>query len=306
MSSTNHSLTQNAWTKIADYNGLRNYVRISDHSLSGTTIRVAFTENPFSYSFNNTDIDITNITGTPVSFQNATRARIEMNFRFGTPAAIMTLFSVSDASASGEYFYIYIDNADNKLVALLIDGGVTQWQVRSTNALAINTWHYMTFVHDSVEPKLFLGKYNKGQISGALSISTAPTAFLSQLSGVDTARIGGITFSSTIQRKWTGHIDFCKIMQGANSSAVGLYRFDEGTGTTLGDSFPEAKNGTITAGSGAWDETTKEKGENLIVNSDNYVEISNDEQPYIKLPIWCYTTGASDTVTLLQRKSLVA
>lgn len=300
MATTNHSLTQNVWVKVADYNGNRNYCRISDHSLSGNQIRFAFTENPHSLNFvTNTDVDVSAILSDPNSYASATKTYIRMRFMVVSSTGVLqTLFSVSDQSAN-TYFQLYWGTTD-RLGARVVSGGTTSWLFNSMLSLSVNTWYTVTFVHDGVEPKWFIGIED---VSDTFTTDTNKTHFLNNLTGLDKAHIGTIDTNGAGKANYllNAHVDYVKIMQGDVNNQVALYRFDEGSGTTLGDSFTHSDDGTITLGSGSWDLSTKEKGEKINVISDHYYRVSGEEQKYIHLPIWCITDGASDSVTLLQR-----
>jgi hypothetical protein len=97
-----------------------------------------------------------------------------------------TIFSIGRAAAPGEYLQIGRLGGTGVFFAYLESGGTTQWQVNATTLYQTGVWYHIAVTHDGSVPKIYVD----GVDETTNAVSTDLTYWLTDLTGLDTGRIG--------------------------------------------------------------------------------------------------------------------
>ncbi len=288
-------LVQNVWTRALKSNAKRQYLDIQNTDVTNV-LKFFFTNNPFALLFDGTDdlVEIDAIVADP--FTTAGHGSITARIKHdASGAADDVIFSASDTSANA-YLKLWVDNADNKLKAEIRNATAVQWSIETDAAITQGEYIEVKLVHsfrDNI-PQLFI---NKGGVAQTITTSTDNTFWVDSLSAVlDNARIGCINVNGAGDADFLkGSIDFVRIDAGTgshvNREVVAIYEIDEGTGATVGDSSPNAFNGTLT--SATWE--ARSNGRQLAKDSGR--PFVDNECP--QSAVWLLSAAvAHGTVTL--------
>ena len=171
-------------------------------------------------------------------------------------------------------FLLIRRNYDNKIYILIEDNDVAKVNLYSNTKITDTNWHHVVVTQDGTGIKIFID----GQLSGVYGTNSAYWTDHLSLSG---AWIGGGHWTS-----FDGLLDEVKIYDYAlnaeeifrqyfNGSVRGNWHFDEGSGTSAGDSSGWENTGTI-YGTATWEAEGKQGSALEFDGSSNYVDFGND------------------------------
>jgi len=104
----------------------------------------------------------------------------------------LTHFSVTDLSASTDYFYINIAAPDSAL-RIGLNTSVAQWRIDFNDRLELGR-HCVAIVQDGVSPVVYV---DGDTVSFTLAITTDVTAWFDDMSNLDAATIGAFRYNSS-------------------------------------------------------------------------------------------------------------
>jgi len=280
------TLTASTWTNILAANKDRVALELTNEDATiDAYVAYPFWDNPWALDFDGTD-DVVAVNGLVAALAPYQTSSFKINFHIDTaaPAALMTLFSISDASAANSYLQLYVDTS-GIVNARLINPTATQWTMIDSEALAINVQHTVFLYHDGVRPHLVIDGKRRATINAA----TDKTAWIGNLTGLDSANFGAHDVSASTTNFLNGTIYNANVYgghPGIRNGMVGIaqYLFTEATGTSVADSIGSA-TGTI-SGAAAWEV----EGPGEFLRHDSTKIISSE--PSVHAAIWLFSTGA--------------
>ena len=124
----------------------------------------------------------------------------------------------------------------------------------ATGILSANQWVHVAGVNDNGTRKLYLNGVEQTSGSGATVVANSDPLCI----GVDylqspryfDGRIDEVRIWNVVRTEAQIRDNMCRKLTGSESGLAGYWRFDEGTGTTAGDSSTNSNNGTLTNGPG--------------------------------------------------------
>ncbi len=302
------AMTQNTWTKALEARNNRYSLNLeNEHASNDLRYQFPLGDNPFAYDFiTNTDVSITPILTAPNTWSTATRGAVTVRFNADAHAGIRHLVSFGDTNAD-TYISLWIAE-DEKITASCVIAGTAQWTFKSDNAIIAdgNVWYTVKLwmrepaQTKTLAPKLFI---NGDGVPITFSVTTDKTVWMSGVTAIDNAYIGVLSSSSSLSDYFEGEIDYVKIEEFAaptsptGNTQVALYRLDEGTSTTAGDSFTHGDHGTITAGGGGW--VARTDGTLAAASTTRFLSPAMGDT-YIDRALWVFTAAASGDVELTE------
>lgn len=289
------TITQNAYTRVM-YGSNRKYLDLQNPSASSIAIFLA--DDPFGLTFDGGDhVDIDAIIGS-ATLLASTVGTIQMRALVDAGSvAAQTLLSISDASAD-EYLNIFVSAAGLLSAELKTDAGGSQWTLEVDDAIATGEYVDITLHHNGTIPKFYVN----GQLVAQTLAGTAQNAWIADLSGLDTARLGAISIGGLGEAdQFTGDISLVRIFDGVDNlvgigrTEIARYNLDTGSGTVVTDSSGNAYDGAFGAGGAApaW------------TNAVPYFILGGNggrtfEQAVPQTGVWAYTTGAGVTMVAIE------
>jgi hypothetical protein len=251
---TSVALTNSVWTRVLPP-GMRKYLDIRNESTTADVL-YWFGENPWCLAFNGTSATVANDgLAASATLLAGTSGSIIADIKVTNTAAVKTILSFGDTNAN-EFLQFAVD-ANEKLTATLRKAAAVQWTLTCTLALTVGKWYRVKLVHNGTEPAIYVDGEKPGQ---TFSVTTAKTAWLSALSGIDNARIGSLSVASAgdtlFFSGYIGEVSVYNKVGVGDSPAddrtmLARYLVSEGTGTTIADVSGNAYTGTIT--DATWD-----------------------------------------------------
>jgi len=183
-----------------------------------------------------------------------------------SPNNAKTIMGFGDANADSK-LEIHITGITQTLVRVSCSiAGTIQWLLSSSDLGWTNgVWHHVTVTHDGSTAKLYIDGVD---ISAIYTVTTDKTAWLTDITGIDTFCVGATNKNSAVTQYFDGLIDeaayFSTELSAAQVTAiynsgvpanlapyspVGWYRMgdnDGGTGTTITDQGSGGNDGTLT------------------------------------------------------------
>lgn len=184
-------------------------------------------------------VSLTNIT----ALQSLTALTIEgWTYLYGLPQSGHSIMVGPEVGNTGYYLRL---NANGGLEVVVGNGSTNV--IASTNSISLNAWHHLAGTWDGSNVRLF--------VDGTLVATTA-------LSGGNTGNTGTAPVIGNMSgvAAWPGIISEVRISNIArytaaftppigpftpDSNTIGLYHFNEGTGTVAHDSSSQGNNGTL-------------------------------------------------------------
>lgn len=295
------SLTQNAWTRLANATA-RKHVVVNNNS--GSNLRVVGMENPWGLTFASASSQYVNLDAAGTGLlANATllaattgaiRGKILLNAS-GTGDRV--IFSWSNTV--GDSQIILGINAAHKLYATCIVGGVTKWTVTATTALAFSTWYDIKLLHDGVTPKLFIGALQGGvrrNMAEWPQSAAGPdlTVWFAGISSPAVASLGRRITASSGAGFFYGQMQGIRISSGMaskyNQVIIDDLLMNEGTGTSLTDQTSNGYTATFGAAGAAPTWGDFENGITLATGTNEWYDCA-----VTNTALWGYTTAAGTT-----------
>lgn len=279
-------------TKMYGPTGSLKAVEVQDLD-ADLAIFLHFVGNPWCLSFDGTN-DVVDLDTAAADLAALDVAVIMAGIFIDTAGSgARTIFSISDASA--ETAMVLRITAADKLEATLVIGGTVKWTLITTEALTMDAWMRIKLAHDGVEPKLFV---ENGTPKQSFSVSADKTAWLSDLTGIDTVNIGALDYNSAGNANFfDGKIDYLAIRngEGADAALALNCQLTEGSGTTATDASSNGNDGTISGAS--W--VTRTRG---IKQSAAYTRIYTESEAPIGNGLWITNEDGTDTVDVIVRR----
>jgi len=189
--------------------------------------------------------------------------------------------SFGDTSAE-LYYQMAISASDSKIICAFVSSS-TQWAIKSTTVLNINTWYHIALIQDGVSPKLYIN----GVEETNLIVSLDTTFWMADGAGLDNGRIGTLNQNNGGNIFFfDGKIDDVRYYQNTvltSSDVQAIYNSGNGTEdqnpkhsptvnmTLVSKSFPaqaEADNARIVL--------LQEDVDSIILNTDLIASVSRD------------------------------
>jgi len=143
--------------------------------------------------------------------------------------------SFGDANAN-ERIELQIDPTDGKIRCFNVDAGTTQWQFSTDDVVIFNdTWTHVMLVHDGTSPVLYV---NNVLVNITFLISTTLSSWISNLTGLDQARIGCGNFNNNGNTGFfNGQFDDVRIFNRVLTDVERTAIFNNGNGTELDSGY---------------------------------------------------------------------
>ena len=122
-----------------------------------------------------------------------------------TPAGTDAIIGFGEANAD-TYLLLNIEITSGALKMQATNGSTNQWRMQTdANPFSDGVWCHVALVQDGVSPVLYV---NGVAVSQTFDVTTDKTFWFSQMSGIDTARIGALNYNSGVNSLFfNGSID---------------------------------------------------------------------------------------------------
>ncbi|WP_428411999.1 LamG-like jellyroll fold domain-containing protein [Pararhizobium sp.] len=286
--------TAGDWIKALDHDFSR--ITLYIQNKAGADIQQLHTQNPWQLSFDGTDdfVDIDTIMANAALLAAEAGSVKVIVRRDSGGAGDDTIWSLGDTNAD-TYVRLFMD-AGNLLKAELVSAGTTQWALETDNAIATAVYKNIKLLHNKTEAKLFV---NGALVPQTFTTSTDKTAWVSDIPGVDNARIGCLNKDSAGDADFfAGDIDSMQIFANLQTQRervlVAHYDITEGTllsaSLTTADISGNGYTGTlgVAAAAPAWE--VRAAGLDLANNQGRFVTRREE----VKSALWLFSTASGD------------